>query len=179
MLSIFLLAIDEPDEKQKFCEIYEKYYQKLFNLALTITENHHSAEDALQNAFLGISRNMKIVMSLNDELLKIYVIKAVKNASINQLKSDRKNQLLRTGNYDIPSSENLENEFINNDAYTKTVDFIMSLDPLYKDVAFFHFILHMTSKEISNLLGRKYSTIRQQLSRVKKMIQKHFKELKK
>ena len=179
MLSVFLSIINEPDERQRFCDIYEKYYQKLFNLALSITKNHHSAEDALQNAFLGISQNMKVIMALNEELTVIYITKAVKNASINQLKNDRKISLFNNTEYDIQSFENLENEFIKNEAYIKTINFILSLDPLYKDIAFSYFVLHMSAKEISTLLGRNTSTVRKQISRIKKAIQLHFKELRK
>ena len=54
MLSLAALAVLSPDERGFVEDIYLKYEKKLYAEALGITGNRHDAEDAVENAVLGV-----------------------------------------------------------------------------------------------------------------------------
>lgn len=178
MLSVFLAIVESIDEKEKFTQIYKNYYQKMFNFALTITGNYHSAEDALQNAFLGIAKNIGTLVDKSDEEIAMYVTVAVKNSAINEKGVNDK-----FSNRILPIDENsldvIDDDCEDMELLISTVEFIRSLKPIYRDVAFLYFVRGETVKSIARLLGKSSHTVRTQLSRVKELIKIHFKELRK
>ena len=65
MLAILMTAAAESGEAEKFTAIYERYHRILLRLACSILKEQQAAEDAVQNAFLNILRNLdKIEVSI-------------------------------------------------------------------------------------------------------------------
>ena len=58
LLSLAALAVLSPDERGLVEDIYLKYEKKLYAKALGITGNRHDAEDAVENAVLGVIGNI-------------------------------------------------------------------------------------------------------------------------
>ncbi|MDD4296801.1 MAG: sigma factor [Ruminiclostridium sp.] len=50
--------IDSEGDKTKFEQIYLKYRELLFYVAIKILRNEHNAEDAVHQAFLSILENL-------------------------------------------------------------------------------------------------------------------------
>lgn len=71
MLSLAALAVLSPDERGFVEDIYLKYEKKLYAEALGITGNRHDAEDAVENAVLGVILLRMIHGYTSDEAVKI------------------------------------------------------------------------------------------------------------
>ena len=71
MLSLAALAVLSPDERGFVEDIYLKYEKKLYAEALGITGNRHDAEDAVENAILGVILLRMIHGYTSDEAVKI------------------------------------------------------------------------------------------------------------
>lgn len=71
MLSLAALAVLSPDERGFVEDIYLKYEKKLYAEALGITGNRHDAEDAVENAVLGVILLRMIHGYTSDEVVKI------------------------------------------------------------------------------------------------------------
>lgn len=71
MLSLAALAVLSPDERGFVEDIYLKYEKKLYAAALGITGNRHDAEDAVENAILGVILLRMICGYTSDEAVKI------------------------------------------------------------------------------------------------------------
>lgn len=56
---IYLELLATPEEKDKFQALYERYYGLLLHIANQILRNHHDAEDATQEAFLAVVKNLE------------------------------------------------------------------------------------------------------------------------
>ena len=83
---IYVNIIDDPKQIPRFEEIYETYYKKMFYTANKILKDDYEAEDALQDAFIGIARNMKTVIRIKSERdLYYYLQSAAKHAALNRL----------------------------------------------------------------------------------------------
>lgn len=71
MLSLAALAVLAPDERGFVENIFLKYEKKLYAAALRITGNRYDAEDAVENAILGVILLRMIHGYTSDEAVKI------------------------------------------------------------------------------------------------------------
>lgn len=71
MLSLAALAVLAPDERGFVENIFLKYEKKLYAAALGITGNRYDAEDAVENAILGVILLRMIHGCISDEAVKI------------------------------------------------------------------------------------------------------------
>ena len=58
MLSVYLMMIDNSDDKVKFEKVYKNYKNIMLNRAYEIVKERQLAEDAVHNAFLKIINNL-------------------------------------------------------------------------------------------------------------------------
>lgn len=56
--------------------------------------------------------------------------------------------------------------------YERIVEAIASLDEIYRDALYYHFVLEMSVPEVAKLLDCKVSTVKQRLVRGKKLLHK-------
>ena len=59
MLSLFLAAIENHDNDDKFIKLYKIYEKRVFSIAFGLTNNQYDAEDASQAAFFALARNIE------------------------------------------------------------------------------------------------------------------------
>lgn len=58
MLFLPMLAAPPGGEADKFTRVYERYHRALYGVALSILKEQAAAEDAVQNAFLRVLKNL-------------------------------------------------------------------------------------------------------------------------
>ena len=58
MLSVYLMIIDNSDDRVKFEKVYKNYRNILLNRAYEILKERQLSEDAVHNAFLKIINNL-------------------------------------------------------------------------------------------------------------------------
>lgn len=172
MLSFYLSMIETEKDKRTFEDIYFTYRDSMFYLSNLILKNTHDSEDAVQNAFIGIARNMKLVNCINDERdLRNYVLKAAKNASLN-ISNSRKVRKKTIAAYE--ALDDSDGVFIDvlceNAEYQDVRDAMMKIDEKYRDALYYHYVLGFQVNEISKLLDVKASTIKKRIYRGRKMI---------
>ena len=63
MLSIYLALIDEPSDKEKFEQLYHDYQKIMFGTAMSVLHNAALAEEAVQESFLKIAKNISAFSS--------------------------------------------------------------------------------------------------------------------
>ncbi len=56
---IALSAIPTEEDRNKFREIYEENYLKMYHVALGMIKNQADAENVVQEAFLSLAENLK------------------------------------------------------------------------------------------------------------------------
>ena len=173
MLSLFLAAIENHDNDDKFTKLYNKYEKKVFSIAFEFTKDQYDAEDASQMAFFALARNIEKIDLENENATKIYVYKAVKSASFDILRKKEKSpQTVSISNfYNFSSGEDLNEKLVNDDVLQITVKIIRELPEHYRDVLTCYYLGGFSVKEISDLLHRPLSTVRSQLDRGNTMLE--------
>ena len=170
MLLLYLSLIDNEQDKSKFEIIYYEYRDVMMDMALSVLHNKTDAEDALQDTFIRIAKNIDAIDNAYSERTLAYVLKAVKNSAINYYNKNSKERVILIGNADnIPDDFFLENLRLK-EQYNDVINAIIHLDDKYRDVLFYHYVYEMKVKDIAELLGRKTSTVKQQLVRGKKLL---------
>ena len=80
MLVMYLLIVETPEERSLFEQIYYTYRKQMFYVANQVLDDEHLAEDALQEAFLGVAKQITLFQNMPHIKIRAYVLTAAKNA---------------------------------------------------------------------------------------------------
>lgn len=162
-------ASDEAN-KQKLRQLYEKYKNRMYISACRILCDPFSAEDAVHEAFVAISRNIEKIGDVDSVSTASYCIKAAKNTAINMSVKKSREPALTIEEVDGNSDESMLDSLCSKESFNIIVESVMSLDEKYRDVLSLYYLNELTVRDIADLLGRKESTVKQQLSRGRKKL---------
>lgn len=170
MLIMYTALIDEKSEQIRFENIYYSYRKQMLYVATQILGNRHDAEDAVQNALLGIARNIKHIPQNEPRVIRAYVLTAAKNAALSLLpkkqKRDRETELspAESDNADV-----FEQVMLCQD-YNLLLKAMQQLPSPYKEVLLLVYVHEHDTKAAAQILGRKEDTVRKQLSRGRRQL---------
>lgn len=167
---VFLLVIDEPEEKRKFVLIYEKYRYLLYKVVFDVLQDSYLAEDALQEAFWKIAKNMEKLGEIEALATKRYIITVAKGAAIDIYRK-RKRQMREEIYVDELSSVAEPCSYMETDVDNAVLDILKNLPVKYRDVFLLKYSSNMENEEIARLLGITEETVRKRISRGKVMVQ--------
>jgi RNA polymerase sigma-70 factor (ECF subfamily) len=179
MLAICLALVETQEQKSLFENIYYDYRKQMFVAARRILEDDGLTEDALQNAFLGIAKQIKKTQTFSQEETRAYVLAVAKNAAIKIAKTEQKiidNQV---------SFDAIEATLGNNDPSTQTIhkdslrvliSIIRELPGDYRDLLMFRYVHDMKYTEIATAIGEKSGTIRMRMNRARAMLKSRCRE---
>ena len=175
----FLAFIDDENERRLFEILYLSYRKQMHAVAKSILLNDADAEDAVHDAFLKLAKkHMPTISGIEDERdRRNYLLKMAKNTALN-MKRDRKPVVdpndpavnafaVRKAGIDDYTFINTLCDYIESKS---VIEAINHLDPVYKDVLYYHFVLEMTIPQTAKALGRKEQTVKKQLVRGKKLL---------
>ena len=171
MLLLYLNVISNDDGKRTFEYYYKTYRNQMFYVANSVLHNQSDSEDAVHNAFLGIAKHVDILLSADEEKGKYYCLKAAKNSALNILRKNKNtdNVISFDELYNVPDEKSFE-QILENSQYEEILFVIRNMDSVYRDVLYYRYVSDMPVKKIADVLGRKESTVKQQLVRGKKIL---------
>lgn len=159
----------KPD---RFEHIYSKYRKAMLLAANRILNNPADAEDAVQNAFIKISK-VEQIYEMSEDSLRAYVIIAARNCAIDIKESKYKY---------IDPYDSLEPDKISDYKFNRFIADIESDELIkrcfeqmpykYKDILYLYAVEELTSREIAELLQMDVSTVKTRISRGKRIMVK-------
>ena len=171
MLMFYMSLIDNDDDRAKFELLYKNYKKRMVSVAFSVLGNKEDAEDAVHDTFIKIARNMRSIGDLDSDETLSYVLKAAKNNAINlSQKNATRNKHIQLEDVENMTDEQFLEKLNIRENYEDVVKAIRSLNDTYNDVLFYYFVQGMKAKDIADLLGRKNSTVHQQIIRGKKKL---------
>ena len=171
MLLFFAALIDDEEDKLTFEHIYDVYQLRMLHIALGILKNHEDAEDAVQETLLKIARTIKSVPTDNEKLLNAYVYTAIRNTSLTMLnlKENRK-QTVELDAVPLAGGTDPFDMMTQMESYDDLQTLIRALPEQYREVLMLRYAVGLKPKQISILLGRKVTTVQQQITRGKQLL---------
>ena len=135
-------------------EIYTKYVDTVYRIALMLLNNVQDAEDATQSAFIKLMTSDKAFES--DEHIKAWLIVTTRNICRNILKS-----WWRIKRVDI---ENTAEQAAPTEPLDSEVwGYVSSLSEKHKILVYLHYYEGYKTDEISKMLGINHATVRTRL----------------
>lgn len=145
---------------KEFAEIYERHVQTVWHICLAFMKNKEDAQDAVQETFLKLYRCADSFSGPEHE--KAWLIVTASNHCKDMLKHWwRKRE-------DIDAHWDLEGREMS--GIDATLEEVMKLPEKYKAVIYLYYYEGYSSIEIGRMLQKPDSTIRNYLSRAKKLL---------
>lgn len=171
MFLLYLTAVSDSESRKTFEYYYVTYRKAMFYAAYSVLGDTYEAEDAVHNAFVAISKHINVLLEASENDGKCYCVKAAKNAALNIARKNSRSagDLSIEELYDLPDERSFE-EMLAHAEYTDVLNVIRGMDDSYKDVLYMRYVMDMSVSQISDALGRKAATVKQQLVRGKKIL---------
>ncbi len=177
MLLMYLSVIDKSDNEDFFIELYNTYKQRMYTIARTVTKDHHLAENALQNAFIGIVKSLELIKGLDKKALEMYLFKAVKNSAISEMRREapsRRNVNIEEQYSELSSEQNIVKEATDSELLKEIIEFIKNMKGEYRDVLTLRLIYELSFSRIAIALCLPVSTVKDRFYKGQKMIIEKF-----
>lgn len=174
MLKIF--KKEAADSGKKLAALYRLHHKLMIQAALNVLHDRFLAEDAVQDAFIYIAKNIDKIGNVDARETKRYLIVVAKNASIDIYRK-RSRQMEKEIYFDEMEEYGGAASSMETDMENGVLDVLKNLPVKYRDVFLLKYSSRMENKEIADLLGLSEGTIRQRIARGKKMVQDALDEL--
>lgn len=166
---LLLMMIDAPEDRSKFCILYETYRHLLHTVAMDVLHDCHLAEDAVQEAFLRIAKNMEKIGETDSRQTRRYLISTARNAAIDIYRK-RNRQMQREVNAWDAETE-MPVTYLETDVDNAVLDILKNLPAKYRDVFLLKYSADLENSQIAEICGIREGTVRQRIARGKALIQ--------
>lgn len=171
MLLFYAAMIDNEVDQLRFTDLYYAYRKQMLLVANRVLHNAEDAEDAVQNALLGISQRMQSVPSDDPRKLRAYCLTAAKNAALSMLpKKQQRDNTIDISELVLASDEDLFQQVMLSQDYDRLLRAMRQLPPRYREVLLLICVQEQSVKDAAAILHRREGTVRQQLSRGRKLL---------
>jgi len=170
---------DGEDTLRKIERMYSKYKNLMHREAYNILKDDGLAEDAVQQSFIKVIKNIEKLDEENIARTRNYLVIICRNTAIDIYK----NRLYLNSNSEFFDYEvNEENEttkidpiepsqvIIGKETVEKIAKHIEKLPQKYRDIIMLENLYENTKEEIAELLGLNYETVKKRSQRARKML---------
>ena len=168
------MTIREIEREQQITldTIYLEHRNYMLSIARSYIDDAQVSEDVFHNAFISVIRNQERVMQLPPPKLKAYLLLAVRHASIDYLRKERRMNLVDVSDdvlmYQIANSREV---LTTSEMPFQTVEFyevIRKMPTEDQTLLIGKHIIGLDSNELAQLLDCKPGTVRVKLHRANK-----------
>lgn len=167
----------------KFGELVTQYQRLVYTICYQLVQEHHTAEDLLQETFLAAYRHKETCPT--DDGFKPWIARIATNKAKDYLKSAYNRRVQTEDEHGLPEGKGSKVLFmhpsqpeditIENEAVRQITNEIKNLKEPYLQVSVLYFLEERTVDEIAQILCRPPKTVHTQLYRAKQMLQKQWK----
>lgn len=155
-------------------QLYTKYRYLMYHVAYGILHDHCLAEDAVQAAFLKLSKNNYQISEINCNKTKIFMVIVIRSTALDLY--NRKNKHKNISSLEEQIVEAADNNptplelIVSNDTIDTIKDTLQTMTSKYADVLSLRYFYDYTNKEIADLLLISEENVRVRLHRARKIL---------
>lgn len=175
---IFLMAIESNDDRDKVERLFDKYWKLMYNHAFSIVKERTLSEDVVQDSFIKVVNNLQNIGDEDSIETKNYLMIITKNTAYDAYKK-RKRCMERESAID-----DLENDalavfcnYAEVEEKNRVLEVLRGLPDQYRDIFLLRYGNSLSTKQVADTVGLKEDTVRQRLSRGKKIVQERLDEI--
>jgi len=164
-----LVKIIRTSDQEQYSVIVKKYQDKLFRYANNIVNDESRATDIVQQTFI------KAFINLNGfdtkKSFSSWIYRIVHNEAMNLIKKYKKEVSLLP-DFDIPSNDNVEDEYNKEETATEVKKCLKEIPLSYSEPLSLYYLEDKSYEEISDILRLPVSTVGTRINRAKTQLKK-------
>ncbi len=168
----YLSMLDTQEEKDKFTELYEQYRHFCWYVANRILGDAYLAEDAVQDAFLALTRHLDKVEDVESPKTRKFLMTIVKSKAVDILRRQRRESSV--DKLDVPHAgpeSDVLSAYITKEHYNHLLSCILELDEAYRVIFEYKYVHQLSDKEIARLLDITPKLVNVRYFRARKKLQ--------
>ena len=169
MKTVILMAFEDDTARMKFERIYLQYHRAVLERALTLLRNHHDAEDAAQETWYAVSKNLHLFSEEDPQTLKATILKIVKYKAIDLFRKrslqDGMTVEQEAADYEMTVDDTVLSAICEKESVEKIVSCMRKMDERYIDILRLYYLQGNTTREIARLLSLNVKTVETRLAR--------------
>lgn len=171
MIPLFSI-VEDCEQRNKLESLYNEYSLYIYKVAYQILKDKYLAQDAVQEAFISIIKNINKIDRIKSNKTKAFLVIIIRNISINIYNKRKKQPSVSFEEIDDLSEAgpSVEEVVISNDSFLKIADMMKRMNPLYSDILTFKYYFNYKDEEISSLLNISPENTRTRLHRARKSL---------
>ena len=158
-------------DTETFKTIFMPFRHKLFGIALRLTGNSEDAEDAVQEAFLALTRHLDKVEDVYSPRTKRFLSTIVRSKAVDILRKREPEQELEDCMEDGRGGTDILEQYLRKEQYNQLVSCVLELDDRYRTVFEYKYLYQMTDAEIGDILGISAKNVNVRYFRARKKLQ--------
>lgn len=154
-------------DEDALCKLYSVYAQSALRSAYLITNNLHSAQDAVEDTFIQCYKNINKLK--NNEAFKVWFYRILTRNACKYAKKDNKNIPVEDENINAGS---VNDEYFSSEKYIRLYNAIDSLNEKMKTTVVLFYFNEMSIKEIAKITGSFEGTVKTRLFNARKKLKR-------
>ena len=150
---LYLSMLDTQEEKDKFTEIYQQYQHFCWYVANQLLGDAHLAEDAVQDAFLALTRHLDKIEDVESPRTRKFLLTIVKSKAVDILR--RQHGEISVDELDREPADpeaDVLGAYITKENYNHLISCILELEEAYRVIFEYKYVHQLSDKEIAQLL---------------------------
>ncbi len=157
---IYLQMLDDPQDRSKFEQVYQRYKGLMHYTANKILRNEQDAEDAVHEAFVALMENLEKISEISCHKTKSYIVTIVENKAIDLYRKKRRHPTEAF----LEEMQGVSAACEVDDGLTQC---ILKLPARYREVILLRYEQGVPDGEIARLLGLSQPAVRKLAQRAR------------
>lgn len=164
---MLFLLFDTHEEKILAERLYNNYSKFMFKTAYTILDDKSLAEDAVQQAFIKIIKNLSKIDENNVKKTKNFIGLITKNTAIDIYNKVQNEPIALDDNYTSDMKYDISCIIIDRETIDRLKIHIKALKPIYQTPLFLYAEQGLSVNEIAEILDIKPKTVQKRIERAR------------
>lgn len=176
MFFIYLMTIEDEEERRRIEDLYYKYRYQCLHLAKSYTKDDDEAEDMVQETFVRIIKHKDEYLKLNCSDFEALLVTIVKNLGIDEYRRRKKvaNAVRRHEEIIMSRAMPTETKVILQEELRTVLEELHKYDEDIQLIMYYKSLL-IPTKIIAEMLDMPYKTVETKIYRVRKELKEKIK----
>ncbi len=179
MIPLFISVIENDDDRRFIEHIYNEYYNLMYKKAYEILQSRDNVDDVINNACIKLISKIQKIRQFNCCVLASYIVYTIRNTAIDFCRKENISSKWILFNIEDETAEEIPDDgdtpeelFLEKERIEKLLRALDQLPEKQRIILQFKYFYEMNDKDISEAFDITPHSVREYLSRARKMLYK-------